>query len=154
MNQRILVFTTCVLATFFAGCGRPCLYQAGKSIEQCESDLLECIYSAGSTDSCMKAKGYQYLDIDKLPHYSKRKKIIIHLGSGEDKVTSEEYWIADGLGAASVGRKVLQELKTQKKALPRKIIGYRVETDEAGKIIKDAAGNFIKIPVYEDEQNQ
>ncbi|MHC4556134.1 MAG: hypothetical protein ACYS80_02395 [Planctomycetota bacterium] len=151
MNQRILVFTTCVLGIFFAGCGQSCFYQAGKSIEQCESDLLECIYSSRSTGLCMKARGYQYLDANKLPHNSKRKKVIIHLGSGKHKVTSVEYWIADGFGEAWIDRKVLYEQKTQEKALPRKIKGYRIETDAAGQVIKDAAGNFVKIPVYEDE---
>ena len=105
MKQRILVFTTCVLVIFFTGCGQPCFYQAGKSIEQCERDLLECFFSVRAICLCIQERGYEYLDTDKLPHYTKRKKVVLvrseeYTTSDDRRVTSVEYWIADGRGKA------------------------------------------------------
>ena len=159
MKQLIFSTIISVLVMFFAGCTKPCFYQAGKSIDQCERDLLECFYSAHPTRLCMEARGYQYLDANKIPQNSKPKKVVVlfeeNMVSGSRKAMSEEYWVADGLGVASGNRQVMAEQKTQENdsdAPPRKIKRYRVKKDASGEIVKDKDGNFLIIPVYEDEQ--
>ncbi|MHC4556501.1 MAG: hypothetical protein ACYTFW_05280 [Planctomycetota bacterium] len=153
MKQLIISTIISVLVMFFAGCAEPCFYQAGKSIEQCERDLLECFYSAHPTRLCMEARGYQYLDAKKIPQDSKPKKVVLlfeeNMVSGSRKAMSEEYWVADGLGAASGNRQVVSEQKPQKSDLSapsRELIGYRARKDESGK--------YVFIPVYEDEQKE
>jgi hypothetical protein len=84
----------------FAGCAKPCFYQAGKSIEQCKHDLRQCIdQSRGQqksqaselTRSCMQAKGYECLDANK--EAQNRKRIVVI-------APFETYRVLDGLGAA------------------------------------------------------
>ena len=140
-----------VLVIFFAGCSKPCFYQAGKSIEQCERDLLECAYSDRPTRSCMQDRGYQYLDANTLPQNRKRNKIVVlfqeSAGSGDRKAKPEEYWVVDGRDMSSDNFKVVFEPGTQTtdpNAAPRKLTGYRVRQDDLGK--------FTKTPIYEDEQ--
>ena len=140
-----------VLVILFAGCSMPCFYQAGKSIEQCERDLLECAYSDRSTCSCMQNRGYQYLDANTLPQSRKRKKIVVlfqeSVGSGDRKAMLEEYWVVDGRDMYSDNFKIVFEPGTQitdSNAPPRKLIGYRVRQDNLGK--------FTKTPVYEYER--
>ena len=110
LKQRILIllliFTICVLLIFFAGCGRLCFYQTGKSIEQCERDLMECFYLACDIDLGMQKRGYEYLDADKLPHYTKLKQVRLvrseeYMNSDNRRFEPEEYWVADGRCMAS-----------------------------------------------------
>ena len=131
----------------------PCFYQAGKSIEQCERDLLECAYSDRPTSSCMRDRGYQYLDANTLPQNRKRKKIVVlfqeSADSGGRKAMPEEYWVVDGRDMSSDNFKIVFEPETQitdPNAPPRKLIGYRVRQDNLGK--------FTKTPVYEYEQKR
>jgi hypothetical protein len=139
-----------VLVIFFAGCSAPCFYQAGKSIEQCEQDLMECAYSDRSTRSCMQDRGYQYLDANTLPQSRKRRKIVVLFqksdGSGERKAMPEEYWVVDGRNKSSGNFKIVFEPGTQttdSNGSPRKLTGYRVRQDKFGK--------FTKTPIYEDK---
>jgi hypothetical protein len=146
MKQLILLIVICVLAVSFAGCAKPCFYQAGKSIEQCEHDLLDCLYSAQPTCLCMQDRGYEYRDVNTLPHNGKRIMVI---------APSAKYWIVDGLGMVSDDRKVLSKPKPQdsKPNTPaERRIRYRVQKDASGKLLKDSSGNFIFVPVYEDQQ--
>ena len=142
-----------VLVILFAECSMPCFYQAGKSIEQCERDLLECAYSDRPTSSCMRDRGYQYLDANTLPQNRKRKKIVVlfqeSADSGGRKAMPEEYWVVDGRDMSSDNFKIVFEPETQitdPNAPPRKLIGYRVRQDNLGK--------FTKTPVYEYEQKR
>jgi hypothetical protein len=139
-----------VLVILFAGYSTPCFYQEGKSIEQCEQDLLACAYSDNPICLCMQEKGYQYLDANTLPRISKRKQILLlfqeSVNSSDYKAMTEEYWIVDGRDMSSDNFKIVIDPGTQTtdpNTLPRKLIGYRVRQDDFGK--------FIKIPVYEDE---
>lgn len=130
LKQRILIFTNCVLLIFFTGCGRSCFYHTGKSIEQCERDLMECFYSACDIDLCMQKRGYEFLDTDKLPHYTKLKQVRLvrseeYMNSDNRRFKSEEYLVADGRGKAS------------------RLKEYRVQ--------RGSAGNFILTLVFEDE---
>ena len=79
----------------------------------------------------MREKGYEYLDTDKLPHNTKRKKVVLvraekYTTSDYRRGTSIEYGITDGRGMA-----------------PR-LIEYRVQ--------RGPAGNFIVTLVYEEEK--
>ena len=130
MKQLILSAIISVLGIFSAGCAKPCFYQAGKSIEQCERDLMQCIYevelssyiphdSLSSSMSawmqegiqpteltclCMQAMGYEYLDASTLPKNRKRMKVITPV---------ENYWAVDGLGVASDALRALPKQKHQ-----------------------------------------
>ena len=130
MKQLILSAVISVLVIFSAGCAKPCFYQAGKSVEQCERDLLQCIYEVNISSSlphdlsfspvsawmqeglqptelaclCMQARGYEYLDASTLPKNIKRMKVINPV---------EDYWVVDGLGVASDDPMVLSEEKHQ-----------------------------------------
>jgi len=153
MKQFVLSIFISVLAVFFAGCGNRCFYQEGKGIEQCENDLLDCLYSNRPTRMCMQAKGYQYLDADKLPLDRKRKKVAVLLEEskayGGREATSKEYWVADGLSMASDYRRLISRRKPQgilPNAPSRKLIGYRARQDDFGK--------FTITPVFEDEQKK
>ena len=88
-----------------AGYAKPFFYQPGKSIEQCEQDLLECLYSGSPVDLCMQARGYRYLDFKRLPKSKKRKKVRVlfeeYSASGNRKAALKEYWIMDGSGMTS-----------------------------------------------------
>jgi len=138
-----------VLLILFAGCSMPCFYQAGKSIEQCERDLLGCAYSDRPTCSCMQDRGYQYLDANTLPQSRKRKKVIVlfqESSSGYRKARPEEYWVVDGRDMSSGNFKVVFEPGTQiydPNAPPKTLIGYRVRQDNFGK--------FTKTPIFIDE---
>lgn len=174
MKRLILSIIISVLVMFIAGCAKPCFYQAGKNIEQSEHDLLQCIQEANNygnisknallssiaagiqqkyqpaelTCLCMQAKGYQYLDANKLPQ--NRKRIIV-------VAPFQKYWAVDGAGAASEDRKVLSSQKPQEKSPDphmRRHIRYRVRKDASGELMKDASGNYIFVPVYEDLQHE
>ncbi len=79
----------------------------------------------------MQKRGYEFLNTDKLPHYTKLKKVRLvrseeYTNADDRRVTSEEYWVADGRGMAS------------------RLMEYRVQRGPAGK--------FIVTLVYEDEK--
>jgi hypothetical protein len=81
----------------------------------------------------MQDRGYEYLDVGKLPQHTKLKKVRLvrteeYTTSDNRKVTSEEYRIAEGRGAASG------------------LMEYRVERGPAGKLTVTL--------VYEDEQKK
>jgi hypothetical protein len=140
----IIIF---VLVILFAGCSKPCFYQAGKSIEQCERDLLACAYSDRPTRLCMQDRGYRYLDANMLPQIRKQKKIVLlfqeSVGSSDYKAMTEEYWVVDGRDMYSDNFKIVIEQGTQTadpNTHQRQLIGYRVRQDDLGK--------FTKTPVY------
>jgi hypothetical protein len=96
----MLLVTIVISITFFAGCAKPCFYQAVKSLEQCKHDLHLCIDQALGTNksqsdqltrSCMQAKGYECLDSNKVSQNTKRIVVIAPF---------ETYGVLDGLGAA------------------------------------------------------
>ena len=154
---------------FFAGCAKPCFYQAGKSIEQCKHDLRQCIDQARGkqksqsdqlTRSCMQAKGYECLDVNKVSQNTKRIVVIAPF---------QKYGVLDGLGAvparsttvaerhdpsnrvelsadpnrsAAVAEEKPQESDPETPAA--KQIGYRARLD--------ANGRYVITPVYEHEQ--
>jgi len=157
MKHLTFLIIISVLVILFSGCSSPCFYQAGKSIEQSERDLLECAYSDRSTSSCMRDRGYQYVDTNSLPRNSNRKKIVVlfqeSADSGGRKAMPEEYWIADGLDMSSENFKLLSDSyqTAEPKKPPRKLVGYRARKNASGELMKDATGNFIFVPVYEDE---
>ena len=151
MKHLTFLIIISVLVILFAGCSTPCFYQAGKSIEQCERDLLECAYSDRPTRLCMQDRGYQYLDANTFPLSRKRRKIVIlfqeSAGYGDRKGMPEEYWVVDGRDKYSGNFKIVFEPGTQPtdpNAPPGKLIGYRVRQDDLGM--------FTKAPVYKDEQ--
>lgn len=101
MRHIMLPVTIVISMIFFAGCAKPCFYQAGKSLEQCKHDLHQCIDQARGqnksqsdqlTRSCMQAKGYECLDANKVSQNTKRIVVIAPF---------ETYGVLDGLGAAS-----------------------------------------------------
>lgn len=174
MKRLILSIVISVLVMFLTGCAKPCFYQAGKNIEQCERDLLQCIqevsnsgyifknalYSsiaagiqekhqpADLTCLCMQAKGYRYLDANKLPQNRKRIMVVAPF---------QKYWAMDGAGKASEDRKVLSEQKPQEispDSRVRRRIRYQVRKDASGELMKDASGNYIFAPVYDEEQQE
>lgn len=128
MKQLILSAIISILGIISAGCSKPCFYQAGKSIKQCERDLMQCIYevelssyvphdllsspvSAGAqkgvqppelTCLCMQAMGYEFLDANTLPKNRKRMKIVTLVNN---------YWVVDGLGVALDDPRILSEQK-------------------------------------------
>ncbi|MHC4510626.1 MAG: hypothetical protein ACYTAO_17010 [Planctomycetota bacterium] len=142
------------LAVSFAGCSKPCFYQAGKTTEQREYDLQQCIREAetyGYAEAqgavqpatlislCMQARGYEYLDADKLPQRAERVKV----------ASFADYWLSDRAAMVSDGRTGLSERAPQTSAgdAPRAAcIGYKAQRDEAGKL--------VLIPVYEGEQTE
>ena len=133
MMKQILIIT-CMIALVFplfsAGCAKPCFYQTGKSIKQCERDLMQCIYEvelssylphdllsspvcagvqegiqpAELTCLCMQAMGYEFLDANTLPKNRKRMKIVTLV---------KNYWIVDGLGVTLDDHRILSEQKHQ-----------------------------------------
>lgn len=174
MKRLILSIVISVLVMFLTGCSKPCFYQAGKNIEQSKSDLLQCIQEANNSGNisknallssieagtqkehqpaeltclCMQARGYRYLDANKLPQNRKRIMVVAPF---------QKYWAVDGAGAASEDRKVLAEQKPQENNPDphvRKRIRYQARKDASGELIKDASGNYIFAPVYEDVQHE
>jgi hypothetical protein len=105
----------------------------------------------------MRDRGYQYLDANTLPQNRQRKKIVVlfqeSADSGGRKAMPEEYWIVDGRDMSSeVFKRLLDSYRTtDPKTPPRKVIGYRAKKNASGELMKDASGNFIFVPVYEDE---
>jgi len=144
----MLAVVIVISAASFAGCARPCFYQAGKSIEQCKHDLRQCIDQARGqqksqsdelTRSCMQAKGYECLDANKVSQNAKRIVVIAPF---------ETYRVLDGLGATSARSAAVAEEKPQEsiaEAPAAKKIGYRARLD--------ANGRQVITPVYEHEQN-
>lgn len=156
-----------VVAVSFAGCAKPCFRQTGTSMQQCKRDLLQCINQAKTQQksqaaqqvrSCMQAKGYEFVDADKIKPGTKRITVI---------ASFETYWVLDGLDAAPArpavtAQQVQPQPQPQPQAQPRlepqpqaqnipeapqaKPIGYRARLDENGK--------HTLIPVYEHEQKQ
>jgi len=125
MEQRILRLIVCTIAAFVAGCAQPCFYQAGKSVAECRSDLLECLHSV-DPGVCMQNRGYEYLDARKLPQDTERIKLVAPFG---------EYWAVDGLGMPPESRDVSSEpeSRTDDSEIPRgRIVEYRVERGGLG----------------------
>ncbi|MFC1794937.1 hypothetical protein ACFL3Q_15285 [Planctomycetota bacterium] len=174
MKRLILLIVISVFVMFLTGCAKPCFYQAGKNIEQSEHDLLQCIQEANNyskisknallssiaagiqqkyqpaelTCLCMQAKGYQYLDANKLPQNRERIMVIAPF---------RKYWAVDGADAASEDRKILSEQKPQENNPDthlRRSIRYQARKDTSGKLMKDASGNYIFAPVYEDVRHE
>lgn len=168
MRHVILAVVIVISMAFFAGCAKPCFYQAGKSIEQCKHDLRQCIDQARGqqkpqsdqlTRSCMQAKGYECLDANKVSQNTKRIVVIAPF---------ETYRVLDGLGAtparstakaerydpsnrvelsaapnrsAAVAEEKPQESAPEAPAAKK--IGYRARLD--------ANGRQVITPVYEDD---
>jgi hypothetical protein len=146
MKQLILTIVVCILVACLAGCAKPCFYQAGKSIEQCKRDLVECLHSADLTRLYMQGRGYQYVDANKLPQNCERMRIITPLG---------DYWIADGLCMTVNDHQVISEQEPQEsnpKLPAKRRVRYRVLKDASGELLKDASGNFIFVRFFEDTQ--
>ncbi|MHC4680691.1 MAG: hypothetical protein ACYTEK_18555 [Planctomycetota bacterium] len=155
MNRLILTTAVLVLIAFFAGCAKPCFYQAGKTTEQGEHDLQQCIREAetygyaGAQEAvrpatlislCMQARGYEYRDADKLPQNCTRISVVTPFG---------DYWVADGLGMMPNDHPVVSGQRLQKsnpeppKPQAKRRIKYRVLKDPSGELVKDASGNFV-----------
>jgi len=172
MKRLILSIVISVLVMFLTGCAKPCFYQAGKNTEQCERDLLKCIQEASNsgyifknalrssiaagiqekhqpdelTCLCMQARGYRYLDANKLPQNQKRIMVVAPF---------QKYWAVDGAGSASENRTILSEQKPQENnpdPHARKRIRYQAQKDASGKLMKDSSGNYIFAPLYEEQQ--
>ncbi len=153
-----------VAAVSFAGCSKPCFHQAGTSMQQCKRDLLQCIdqaktqqksQAAPQVRSCMQAKGYDFVDADKIAPSAKRITVI---------ASFETYWVLDCLDAAPAPAVTAQQAQPQPQQQPQaqprvepqpqnvppapqaKPIGYRARLDENGK--------HTLIPVYEHRQTQ
>ncbi len=118
-------------------------------MQQCKRDLLQCINQAKTQQksqaaqqvrSCMQARGYEFVDADKIKPGTKRITVI---------ASFETYWVLAGLEAAPAGPTVTVQ-KEQPQSIPEapqaKPIGYRARLDENGK--------HTLIPVYEHEQTQ
>ncbi|UCC98034.1 MAG: hypothetical protein JSW66_19570 [Phycisphaerales bacterium] len=152
MKRVMSVITILVLAVSFAGCSKPSFYQAGKTAAEREHDLQQCIHEAetyGYTGAkgavrpatlinlCMQAKGYQYLDADKLPQRVDRVKVF----------SFADYWLTDSSATVAADDSALAENVPQASAADTRApecIGYKAQRDEAGKL--------VLIPVYETEQ--
>lgn len=174
MKRLILSIVISVLVMFLTGCAKPCFYQAGKNIEQSKRDLLQCIQEANDygnisknallssiaagiqqkyqpaelTCLCMQARGYRYLDANKLPKNQKRIMVVAPF---------QKYWAVDGADAASEDRKVLAEQKPQENNPDphvRKHIKFQARKDASGELMKDASGNYIFAPLYDEEQQE
>lgn len=140
-----------ILVSFvsYAGCAKPCFYQAGKSVEQCKRDLRQCIDQAQGqrksqsdeqTRSCMQAKGYECLDANKVSQDTKRIMVTSPFGT---------YWALDGLKGTPAGNTAASQAKpaeNDRQAPAARQIGYRARLD--------AAGKYVITPVYEQEQKE
>jgi len=150
MRQLLLRISLLVPGLLLAGCADRCFYQVGKSIEQCQQDLLECTYSNSDLDICMRGKGYGYSDGTKPARSGKRKKVTArfeeYTASGDHRVVSKTYWVMDGFGAFPLGGRVFSEQGAQildPNSSAEKLIGYKAR--------KDDSDRFIFIPVYENQ---
>ncbi len=166
----IIVFS--ISGAILSGCAKPCFYQADKNIEQCKRDLLQCVQEANNsrygskntllssieaemqeehqpaelTCLCMQERGYEYLDVNKMPQ--NRKRIMV-------AAPFQKYWAVDGAGEVSEDLKILSEQKFQENnsdSHVKRHIRYQVQRDESGELMKDASGNFIFFPVYDEGQ--
>jgi hypothetical protein len=174
------------LAAILSGCAKPCFYQADKNIEKCKRDLLQCVQEANNsrygpkntllssieaemqeehqpaelTCLCMQERGYEYLDVNKMPQNRKRIMVAAPFqkywavdGSGE--VSEDLKILSDGAGEVSEDLKILSEQKFQENnsdSHVKRYIRYEMQRDESGELIKDASGNFIFFPVYDEGQ--
>jgi len=97
----------------------------------------------------MQARGYRYLDANKLSQNLKRIMVIAPF---------EKFWVIDGEGAAPEDNKILSEQKSQENSSDshgkRYIIRYKVLKDASGELMKDSSGNYIFAPVYDEEQQE
>lgn len=172
MKKLIITTVIFISAGILYGCAKPCFYQAGKNIEQCKRDLLQCIQEVNNsgygpkkallssvdaqiqekhqpdelTCSCMLAKGYQHLDLNKMPQ--NRKHIMV-------AAPFQKYWVVDGAGEATENRKIVTEQKVKENnpdSLVKKHIRYQVQKDVSGELMRDATGNYIFAPVYDEGQ--
>lgn len=94
----------------------------------------------------MQARGYRYLDANELPRDRKRTKVVVPFG---------EYWVVDGLDIAAEDRELAAEQEPQESnpdTPVKRRIRYRVKRDSSGKRMTDAYGNFVLVPVQEDER--
>jgi hypothetical protein len=128
------------------------------SMKQCKRDLLLCIdqaqtqqksQAARQVRSCMQARGYEFVDADKIAPGAKRITVI---------ASFQAYWVLDGLDAAPASPAVTAQPQPQPQAQSQpktkaqdvpdapqaKPIGYRARLDENGK--------YTLIPVYQSEQ--
>lgn len=182
--KRIIISTVILIsAGILAGCARPCFYQAGRSIEQAKRDLLQCIQEASNsgygskkallssadvekqdkrkpaeiTCSCMRAKGYQYLDLNKMP----QNKTHIMVAAPFQK-----FWLVNGAGdVVSEKHEILSKQKIPPKASPtilqkipdspvKRNIKYTARKNKSGELIRDSTGNYIFDPVYDEGQQE
>lgn len=157
-----------ISAAFFAGCAKPCFYQAGKSLDQCKHDLRQCIDQAHGqrksqsdelTRSCMQAKGYKCLDANKVPQSAKRIVVIapfetygvadgLRAASTRSAATAERYDLSNRvqISAAPARSTAVAEEKPQEsapEAPAAKKIGYRARLD--------VSGRYVITPVYEHD---
>jgi hypothetical protein len=145
----MLPVVTIISVASFVGCAKPCFYQAGKSVEQCERDLVQCIDQARGQQksqsgerirSCMQAKGYKCLDASKVSRGAKQIVVIAPF---------ETYRVLDGLSAApALSTAVVQDQPQENTASTpaRRPIGYRAR--------QDATGKYVITPVYEERQTE
>jgi hypothetical protein len=174
MKKLILSVVISISAVILSGCARPCFYQAGKNMEQCKRDLLHCIQEANKsghvsknallssieaqiqgehqraelTCSCMLTRGYQYLDVNKMPQ--NRKRIMV-------AAPFEKYWVVDGAGEASEDLKISTEQNFQENkpdSHVKRHIRYEVRKDASGELMKDASGNYIFDRVYDEGRQE
>lgn len=154
---------------FFAGCAKPCFYQTGKSLAECKHDLRECIdqmrglqksEASTQTRSCMQAKGYECLDVNKISQNTKRIMVVAPF---------ETFAVLDGLDTApahsmakteqndinnrvelsakadhspTATQEKTQESVVEQTPTARKL-GYRARLD--------ANGRYVITPVYEGD---
>jgi hypothetical protein len=179
MKRLIISTVISISAGILAGCARPCFYQAGKNIEQGKRDLLQCIQEANNsgygskkallssadaekqdkrqpaeiTCSCMQAKGYQYLDLNKLP--PNKTHIMV-------AAPFQKFWLVNGAGnEVSEKHEILSEQKILSK-IPKKIpdspvkrhIKYTARKNKSGELIRDSTGDYIFDPVYDEGQQE
>ncbi len=135
MKRRVPRLIVCAVAVLVAGCAQPCFYRAGKSLEQCRHDLMECLRTPYPV-LCMQTKGYQYQDTGKLPPSRERAKIAARSG---------QYWILAGvdMNPKTQGVSSAREPRTQDTKIPEgRLVEYRVERGDLG--------TFKVTLVYED----
>jgi hypothetical protein len=88
----------------------------------------------------MQAKGYEYLDANKISQDTERIMVIAPF---------ETYWVLDGLGVTPGGGTAVSAEKPQgntPEAPAGRPIGYRARLD--------AAGKYVLVPVYKQEQTE
>lgn len=149
MKHVTLPIVILVSLVSYAGCAKPCFYQAGKSVEQCKRDLVQCIDQAQGqrksqsdeqTRSCMQAKGYECLDANKVSQDTKRIMVTAPF---------ETYWALDGLKGTPAGNTAVSQAKpaeNDRQTPAARQIGYRARLD--------AAGKYVITPAYEHEQKK